>query len=131
MTDIKRITQLKNSKVITLGDILTIIAVAIISLLLLIPAFMPKTAGSGVEITVGGVTTRYDLTVNQEITLDGITIVIENGSVFVKSVNCPDKICYHTGKISGVGEKIVCTPKGVVIEITGKGDFNADTGGGV
>ena len=131
MTDVRRINELKLSKVITLGDILTVVVVAILSLLVAIPTFFPKQKGSEVEISINGTATRYELSTDREISLDGMVVVIKNGEVFVKSVNCPDKICYHTGKISATGEKIVCTPKGVVITITGDSEFNADTGGGV
>lgn len=35
---------------------------------------------------------------------------------FVKS-DCPDKICIHTGKISGIGESAACLPNGVLVKI--------------
>ena len=34
--------------------------------------------------------------------------------------DCPDKICVNTGKISKIGETIVCLPHRVVVEIQGE-----------
>ncbi|MBR6533456.1 MAG: NusG domain II-containing protein [Clostridia bacterium] len=45
-------------------------------------------------------------------------LVIENGEAFIKSANCPDKICVAHRKISKTGETIVCLPHKLVVEIT-------------
>ncbi len=45
-------------------------------------------------------------------------LVIENGKAFIKSANCPDKICVKHHKISKTGETIVCLPHKLVVEIT-------------
>ena len=44
-------------------------------------------------------------------------LVIKDGKAFVKSANCPDKICVSHRKISKTGETIVCLPNKVVISI--------------
>ena len=48
------------------------------------------------------------------------TVVIENGTVYMTEADCPDKICVNTGKISKIGETIVCLPHRVVVEIQGE-----------
>lgn len=45
-------------------------------------------------------------------------LVVEDGQAYIKSANCPDKICVQHRPISKVGETIVCLPHKVVIEIT-------------
>lgn len=45
-------------------------------------------------------------------------LVIKNGEAFIKSANCPDKICVAHRKISKTGETIVCLPHKLVVEIT-------------
>ncbi len=45
-------------------------------------------------------------------------LVIENGEAYIKSANCPDKICVAHRKISKTGETIVCLPHKLVVEIT-------------
>lgn len=47
-------------------------------------------------------------------------IVIENGSVSIEEATCPDKLCEKQGKISAVGERIVCLPNRLVVQISGK-----------
>lgn len=44
-------------------------------------------------------------------------LVIENGQAYIKSANCPDKICVAHRKISKTGETIVCLPHKLVVEI--------------
>ncbi len=45
-------------------------------------------------------------------------LVIENGEAYIKSANCPDKICVSHRRISKTGETIVCLPHKLVVEIT-------------
>lgn len=44
-------------------------------------------------------------------------LVIKDGQAFIKSANCPDKICVKHHKISKTGETIVCLPHKLVVEI--------------
>lgn len=63
----------------------------------------------------------YNFNNNAEVEIktgDGINVlVIENGEAYIKSANCPDKICVSHRKISKVGETIVCLPHKLVVEI--------------
>lgn len=54
-----------------------------------------------------------------EITGEGGTnwLVVENGEAWVSQADCSNQICVNTGKISQVGEVIVCLPHKVVITI--------------
>lgn len=45
-------------------------------------------------------------------------IIIENGSVFMKDANCPDKLCIKQGTISKNGESIICLPHKLVVKIS-------------
>ena len=80
-------------------------------------------SGRTAVITINGKTAeKLSLTESggRDITLkeaEGIVIEINNGRIRVKSADCPDKICVNTGYISKVGEKIVCLPKKLIIEI--------------
>lgn len=46
-------------------------------------------------------------------------ICINKGQVYMKHSNCTDKVCMRQGKISKIGESIVCLPNRVFIEIKG------------
>lgn len=47
------------------------------------------------------------------------TVVIEDGRVRMEHADCPDGLCVRMGNIRNKGEKIVCLPNGVIIEVTG------------
>ncbi|MGV1061706.1 NusG domain II-containing protein [Clostridium perfringens] len=47
-------------------------------------------------------------------------ICIKEREVYMNHSNCTDKVCMRKGKISKVGESIVCLPNRVFIEIKGE-----------
>jgi len=53
-----------------------------------------------------------------------IELTIKNDQVWVvqETVSCPKKICIKTGKISKVGQSIVCLPNKAVVYIEGKSE---------
>ena len=55
-----------------------------------------------------------------------LTVAVENGAVFVREADCPDRVCQHTGKISKRGTSIVCVPAGVTVIIGKGGSDDAD-----
>ncbi len=128
MTDVKRIEQLKSAKPARLIDIIVIAVLSIVALVLSLSGIFRGDVGSRVSVTVDGEKTEYSLAADREIKLENLTVVIENGSVYVKNSVCPDKICEFMGKISRVNESIVCLPSGVIITIDGKSEFETDTG---
>ena len=53
-------------------------------------------------------------------------ITIQGNSISVTDANCPDKVCIHTGKISGSGIPIICLPNRLEIKvISGNNDIDA------
>lgn len=72
-----------------------------------------------VRITVDGtVYGEYPLDKNAEISIGDTNVcVIENGSVYMKSADCPDQICVKTKAIRTSASSIVCLPNKVVVEI--------------
>lgn len=69
----------------------------------------------------GKETQKYSLSVDGEYPiLDGKNVlVIENGAVYMKDADCPDKTCVRAGKISRTGERITCLPNRVIVIIKG------------
>jgi hypothetical protein len=55
-----------------------------------------------------------------------IDIVVDENGAYVKSVECPDKVCQKTGLVSRVGQSIVCLPNKVVVYIEGKTESEVD-----
>ena len=56
---------------------------------------------------------------DRTVTVDGPAgknvIVVENGEIFVKEADCPDKICVRHGPLSKAGTPIICLPNRLVI----------------
>ncbi len=81
--------------------------------------------GSVVEVTVdGSLYGSYPLSADRTVTISGAgggtnLLVIENGNASIRSASCPDGVCIHTGRISRVGQSIICLPNKVVVRITG------------
>jgi hypothetical protein len=102
-----------------------------VSILFLIPLFVPKNQGKSVSVTYRGETTVYDLNTDRTIRFGGkITVEIKGGKVRVGESDCPSKTCVARGEISSAGETIVCLPNDLVVRISGD-EIDAVTGGGV
>ena len=92
-----------------------------------------KNHGGTVVISVDGEElTSFPLDEDTRYVIDGYhggsnVLVIEDGSAFLESASCPDKLCVHMGKINKVGQSIICLPNKVVIEIRGKENSDYDT----
>ncbi|WP_289129619.1 NusG domain II-containing protein [uncultured Clostridium sp.] len=84
------------------------------------------------EITVEGkVYSKIPLSAHKgkeviDINIDGHEnkIVIKDDTIRMIDADCPDSLCIYQGKISRVGQSLVCLPNKVMIEI--KGNFVDD-----
>lgn len=108
-----------NSKKIR-NDIILI--AVIIALIIVCAIFMrPTKSGSYVAILINGnQTAKYSL--NEDFETDIITngtnhLIIKNGEAYISHADCKTNVCVKTGKISRVGESIVCLPHNLIIEI--------------
>ncbi len=90
------------------------------ALILVLVLFLTRVEGNVAVVNINGADTeRYSLSKDGEYPLNGGTniLVIEGGEAYIKSASCPDGLCVHYGKISSVGESIVCLPNRVMIRI--------------
>ena len=103
----------------TRNDILLFFSLLVIAVIILIAASIGKKEGSYAEIYIDG--ELYGVySLNEEMTVDiGDTnrAVIKDGCIYMVSAECPDKTCMNRGRISKVGESIVCLPNRVTITI--------------
>ena len=103
-----------------------LILLAALILALGIWALWPKQAGNTVTVTADGrevftapigSSARTPIAEYEDFSL---TVVVENGRVWVEDSNCPDLVCQNHAPISKAGEQIVCLPHRLVISITGE-----------
>lgn len=50
-----------------------------------------------------------------------VTVLLDRDGAQVIGADCRDQVCVKTGKISRVGESILCLPAKVAVRITGEG----------
>ncbi len=71
----------------------------------------------------------FPLSKTEEIVVGGTnTVVIEDGYVYMKEANCPDKTCVRTGKIKDNSHDIICLPNKVRVTVTKKSAIDAISG---
>lgn len=90
-------------------------------LLVLLPMLRQDDVGDILTVTYrDGKRETYSLGTDQILTLHGnshtLTVVIENGTVYVRESDCPDGLC-RAGHISRDGETLVCLPAGIVLSV--------------
>lgn len=103
-------------------DIIVIAAILLASLALLLVMTLNKEEGSVVVVEIDGATVAtYSLDRDGEYSLNGGTnvLVIEDGKAYLNYSNCPDHTCENTGKVSHVGETIVCLPNKITVTVVG------------
>lgn len=111
-----------------IGDV-AVLAVAVALTVALLCTLPSSEAGKGVEIAYAGAREVLPLDRNTERRLaDHLTLVIEGGKAWVKDADCRNRICVKTGKISRVGESIVCAENKIVITVTGRSPLAGTVG---
>ena len=100
------------------GDIVIISAVLVLAVFSAAFAF---SRGGGETVTVKADNeTVYtgSLYYDRTVKLDGNTVVIENGSVYVSDADCKNQICVNHSPITKKGGSIICLPNNVIVEIS-------------
>lgn len=100
------------------ADIIALLAVIALSAALFF--ILPFSRGSGKTVTVSQNNEAVycgDLSQDKTVELEGNTVVINGGLVYMEKASCKNQICVHHKKISKAGESVVCLPNRVIIEI--------------
>ncbi len=107
------------------ADFLLIFAIILISISAFFVIHSLKPQSDSVIISKNGkIIYELPLYENTEIDLKGNIILVENGNVYMKSADCPDKLCIKTGKISDSGRSIICLPNKIEIRVTKKSEVD-------
>lgn len=73
---------------------------------------------------------RYSLPLDKDVSVDlldgAMTVVVENGKVFVSRSDCPEQLCVHAAPLTAEGGMTVCLPNKVIITID-SGEVDAVT----
>ena len=107
------------------ADIVLILLLLIVGLSVFLIIELTREDGAGVRVySDGDVVAEYSLSADGEYELGGgsNTLVIRGGEAYVTYATCPDGLCIKQGKISRTGEKIVCLPNRISIEVYGADD---------
>ncbi|MCR5323543.1 MAG: NusG domain II-containing protein [Lachnospiraceae bacterium] len=82
-----------------------------------------RSEGAYARISVNGlVIADYPLDRDIETIITGysdgnLKLIIKDGTAYIESSTCPDKICVRHRAVSRTGESIICMPNRVVVEI--------------
>lgn len=110
----------------TRSDIILIAVLLVVGLSVLLAFYLGRTEGSVAVVSIDGVkVAEYPLSVDGVYYLNGGTnvLVIESGKAYIREANCPGyQDCVERGKISFVGESIICLPNKLEVKIVGEGD---------
>ncbi|MBR4668478.1 MAG: NusG domain II-containing protein [Butyrivibrio sp.] len=95
--------------------------------------FVSKKSGMQVVVSVDSVkTASFSLSEDIEYEIKGYDggtnlLIIKDGEAYLIDSSCPDHLCEHMGKISKVGQSIICLPNRVVVEVIGDEKEEFDT----
>ncbi len=103
-------------------DMILCMALVTVAVFLLIIFNKSRKDGTYVRIEQNGkVVAEYSLSEDGEYELTSFygsnTLVIENGTAYVKESTCRDHICEKMGPVSKNGEMIICIPNKLFIKI--------------
>ena len=100
------------------GDLIIILAAVVLGLLLLL---LPAAPGETLTVISDGDTLgTYPLSKDEVLVIDGNTVIISGGTVYMAEADCPGGDCLSSKAISRAGESIVCLPNRLILQIRGK-----------
>ena len=110
------------------NDLLLIIFLIVLSSLFFLFRSSTKKEGDTVKIYFDNEEFEsVPLSEEREISVNGTnTVCIENGKVFMKSADCPDKICVKQAPLNSSGRDIVCLPNRVTIRVISEKENEVD-----
>ncbi len=122
------IVRRKFGEIMKKNDILLIIFLLFLSIILYIFNTLFSQSGNMVVIYSDNKEEfSLPLSENKELDINGTnTVCIKEGSVFMKSASCPDRLCVHQRPLTSSGREIVCLPNKVVIKVISQNKASID-----
>lgn len=103
-----------------LNDVILIFCLLLLALSVFLAVRLTQREGAVALVKVDGETViTLPLSESGEFSVAGgkNVVVIEDGCAYMKHADCPDRLCVSQGKKSLSGERIICLPNRVEIEI--------------
>ena len=116
-------TDWKTKKLFTTADALLLLFIALLSVAAIF--FLPQKSGALADVYVDNqLICTLSLAKDGEYTVPTAAgqnvVAVQNGKIYMKSADCPDKSCVYAGKTNLKGSVIACLPHGVKIVVRGK-----------
>jgi hypothetical protein len=108
------------------ADILLIGGIIAFGCVLGVVILLTQHKGNIVQVRVDGtIIENLQMTDNLTYEINGVNggtnlLIIQGGEAWVEEASCPDGLCKNMGKISQVGQSVICLPNKVVVEILDK-----------
>jgi hypothetical protein len=108
------------------ADILLIGGIIALGCVLGLVILLTQHKGNIVQVRVDGtMIENLQMTDNLTYEINGVNggtnlLIIQDGEAWVEEASCPDGLCKNMGKISQVGQSVICLPNKVVVEILDK-----------
>lgn len=110
-------------------DVIVIASILLVAIAVVAVSHFTAEAGAYVEVALNGNTIgKYPLGLDGVYSLNSgtNTLTVKNGEAYMSYSSCPDHTCENTGKISFVGQTIICLPNRISITVVGESDGNVD-----
>jgi hypothetical protein len=114
------VDKLKKADILLIGGIIAFGCILGLAILL------TQHKGNIAQVRVDGtIVENLQMTDNLTYEINGANggtnlLIIQDGKAWIEEASCPDGLCKNMGKISQVGQSVICLPNKVVVEILDK-----------
>ena len=116
-------TGRSKKRVLKTGDWILLLAGGALVAFLFGHYLFSATSGKEVTIRTPTSTMRFELGADRTVLAEGplgrTKVHIGGGMVWVEDSPCRDKVCVQMGKKKRAGERIICLPNRIVVEVVG------------
>ena len=122
----------KKPRLLRKTDLFFPVCIILLAVFLIAVPFLRKEEGATAVVTYEGGRREISLALDATYTFESnghtVILTVEDGEIFVSESTCHDGTCRRMGKISSVGENILCAKAALSVRIqneNGKGGFDA------
>ncbi len=113
------------------NDIILFTALLALSVLLLILGNLDSKGGGATVTDSQGRVYTFNLYENEDIRIEtdlGYNVIsVHDGKIYVSDADCPDCSCVKQGGINKKGDKIVCLPHKLIVEVDSEDNTELDS----